>query len=89
MSIHLVALTEPSEKAWSNLKNEERLRNHFVLTDHLALVATEPLVLTEEVCESVGMDDEGEVAGFVTEVDYGTINGWTRKGFREFFRKNQ
>ena len=87
MSIYLVALTEPSEEAWSNLR--KKWKRHFVLTDHLALVATEPDVLTEDVCKSVGMKEEDDVSGFVAEIDYATINGWTRKAFWEWLRKNQ
>ena len=88
MSIYLVALTEPSEEAWSNRK-EKWAKRHFILTDHLALVATESDVLTEDVCESIGMNEEDEVSGFMAEIDYGTINGWTRKAFWEWLRKNQ
>ena len=88
MSIYLVALVEPNEEAWASLK-EKWAKRHFILTDRLALVATESDVLTEDVCEAVGMNEDVDATGFVAEIDYGTINGWTRKAFWEWLRKNR
>ena len=88
MSIYLVALVEPNEEAWASLK-EKWAKRYFILTDRLAFVATESDVLTEDVCEAVGMNEDVDVTGFVAEIDHGTINGWTRKAFWEWLRKNQ
>ena len=87
MSIYLVALTQPNDDAWSRLKDAWP-NDHYILTNRLALVGPGRKVLTEDVCTKVGIDDHGKVAGFVAEIDYNAINGWTRQAFWEWLRKN-
>ena len=89
MSIYLVALNQPDEGAWERLKDARPESRRYVLTDRLAFVAPEEILLTEEVGEIVGMNDEHEVTGIVTEIQYDTINGWNRQAVWEWLRKHQ
>ena len=89
MSIYLVALNEPNEGAWKRLQNRWPKPHRYVLTDRLALVAPEEIMLTEDVRDVVGMNDEHEVTGFVAEIQHNTIDGWNRQALWEWLRKNQ
>ena len=46
-------------------------------------------MLTEDICEIVGMNEEHDVTGFVAEIQYDTINGWNRQAIWEWLRKHQ
>ena len=46
-------------------------------------------MLTEEIGEAIGMNDEFEVSGIVTEIQYDTTNGWNRQAVWEWLRKHQ
>ena len=89
MSIYLVALNQPDKDAWERLKTEWPKPRHYLLTDRLAFVAPEEILLTEDITDTVGMNDEHDVTGFVVEIEYGTINGWNRQALWEWLRKNQ
>ena len=89
MSIYLVALNQPDEDTWERLKAKWPESRRYVLTDRLAFVATEELMLTEDICEIVGMNEEHDVTGFVAEIQYDTINGWNRQAVWEWLRKHQ
>ena len=89
MSIFLVALNEPNAGAWERLKAEWPKPRSYILTDRLAFVSPEEPVLTEDVGDIVGMNDEHDVTGFVTEIQYGAINGWNRQALWEWLRKMQ
>ena len=89
MSIYLVALNQPDKGAWERLKAEWPKPRHYLLTDQLAFVAPEEILLTEDITDIVGMNDEHDVTGFVVEMEYGTINGWNRQALWEWLRKNQ
>ena len=88
MSIYLIALTEPSQETWSRLE-EHWPDHHYIFTDYLAFVAPEKNMLTEDVRDIAGMNDESEVDGLVTEINYDTTDGWTRRALWEWLKKNQ
>ena len=88
MSIYLVALNQPDEGAWTRLKAEWPKR-HYTLTDRLAFIAPEEPILTEEICQSIGMSTEADVTGFVAKIDYGALNGWNRQALWEWLSKHQ
>ena len=89
MSIYLVVLNEPDEGAWERLKNKWPKPNHYILTDRLAFISPKEVLLTEDITHAVGMNNEFDTTGFVTEVRYGTINGWNRQALWEWLEKNQ
>ena len=89
MSIYLVALNQPDERAWGRLKAKWPESRSYILTDRLAFVAPEEIMLTEDIGEIVGMNLEHDVTGFVAEIQYDTINGWNRQAVWEWLRKHQ
>lgn len=89
MSIYLVALNRPDEGAWERLKAKWPKSRRYLLTDRLAFVAPEEAVLTEDIGEIVGMNEEHDVTGFVAEIQYDNINGWNRQAIWEWLRKHQ
>ena len=88
MSIYLVALNDPAEDAWIQVR-ESWPERHYILTDRLAFIAPEDTLLTETVGEMVGMNEERKLSGFVVEITYEAINGWNRPGLWEWMRKYQ
>ena len=65
-----IALNEPNAGAWKRLQDRWPKPHRYVLTDRLALVAPEEIMLTEDVRDVVGMNDEHEVTGFVAEIQH-------------------
>ena len=85
MSIYLVTLNEDSTDEWATLKNMWPER-HYILTNRIAFVAPPGLSLTEDVSEKLGMNDEGDVTGFV--IEWGShCTGYNRKALWEWMRK--
>ena len=89
MSIYLIALDRPDEGAWERLKAEWPKSRRYILTERLAFVAPEDIMLTEDIGEAIGMNEEFEVSGIVTEIQYDTTNGWHRQAVWEWLRKHQ
>ena len=89
MSIYFVVLNEPSEPAWNALKEEWPGRT-YILNDRIAFVApseSERVIVTEDICEALGMDTVEKVNGIVAEINYGAINGWNSKSLWEWLEK--
>ena len=84
MTIYAIVLNEPNEAAWRQVKSEWPDR-HYIVTDHLAFVASEEVILTEGIAEALGMDDEGNVTGVVIEA--ASYSGFNKPGLWEWARK--
>lgn len=65
MSLFAIVLNKPSQDAWKAVK-ENWPSHHYFLTDRIAFVAPDNgTVLTSQIAELVGMNDEKMVSGFV------------------------
>ena len=89
MRVYMIVLAKPNEEVWSIVKKKWPDRQHFILNDRLAFITT-PLsgrvVLTEDLCEELGMEESKKIVGIVSEVP-DTINGWQDDTFWEWLEK--
>ena len=85
MSIYLIALNEDSPNDWESLK-EAWPDRHYILTDRLAFVAPRGISLTEDIAETLGMDDDSNITGLVIEWQE-PCTGYNRKALWEWIRK--
>ena len=84
MSVFAIVLNEPSQTAWAAVK-ENWPGTHFILTDRIAFVAPdENIVLTSEIAEKVGMNDDKNVLGFVMKSAANA--GFNKSGLWEWMR---
>lgn len=68
MSVYAIVLNEPNTEAWT-APREHWPGRHFVSAQHLAFVAPDdPLVVTTEISDAVGLDSESGVPGIVFEL---------------------
>ena len=89
MRVYMIALAKPNEEVWSIVKKKWPDRQHYILNDRLAFVTTPPsgrVVLTEDLCEELGMEESKKIVGLVSEVP-DTINGWQDDTFWEWLEK--
>lgn len=84
MTTFAIVLNAPSEKAWTAIKDAWPDRYYF-LTETVAFVAPEKTTITEFVAETVGMNVEGDVSGFVTDLD--NRSGFNKSALWEWMRK--
>ena len=87
MSTYLVILNDPNEEAWKRLADKWPDR-HYIVTDRLAFVAPEGISITEEITETVGLNENHKVVGIAAEIQHGAINGWSRRGLWEWLGKH-
>ena len=84
MSIYAIILNEPDPQAWSKVEREWPDR-HYILTENVAFVAPERTTISAKIAESVGINSDAEVLGFVVELNrYDGYNDsalweWTEK----------
>ena len=83
MTVYAVVLNDPDDTAWRKVK--EWPNQHYILTDRLAFLVADDLVLTENIAAQVGMDKTGRVKGFVIEMT--NRSGWNDSGFVEWLGK--
>lgn len=77
MSVFAIVLNDPDERAWDSLRKQWPDR-HLVVTDRLAFVAPETLTLTQDVADTLGLNQERKVLGIVIEMA-------NRSGFNKSF----
>ncbi|MCY4385992.1 MAG: hypothetical protein OXC18_02695 [Desulfurellaceae bacterium] len=84
----MIALEKPNKKVWSALKEEWPGRQHYILDERIAFIAPPslPFILTDDVCEALGIDETDQVTGVVLEVPK-TISGWHENTFWEWMDK--
>ena len=83
MAVHVVILNEPNELAWKKVMGWDG--EHYILTDRIAFVVADSLVLTEKIAAHVGMNNDGRVKGLVIEMT--NRAGWNDSGLVEWFGK--
>ena len=84
MSIYLIALNEPNAAAWTAVRDKWPAR-HYILTDHMAFVAPEGIVLTQEIADALGINSERRISGFVVELN--NYSGLSRAALKEWIGK--
>ena len=84
MDIYAIVLNGPSETAWDRIK--EKWKNHYLVSDTLALIATEEIAITLSIAESIGINKEGGVTGIVFQVSY--YSGWHDRTTWEWLAKH-
>ena len=84
MDTYAIVLNEPSETAWNRIK--ENWESHYLVSDTLALIATESPALTLSIAESIGINKEGGVTGIVFQISY--YNGWHDRTTWEWLAKH-
>ena len=84
MTIYAIVLNEPDETAWRQVRSEWPDR-HYIVTDRLAFITPKEVILTEDIAETLGMDDERNVTGIVIEV--ASYSGFNKPGLWEWARK--
>lgn len=87
MSIYLVALNDDSPDDWATLKRTWPGRHH-ILTDRIAFVAPTELSLCKDIGETLGMNKEKDVTGFVMAWE-GPCFGWNKSVLWEWMKKVQ
>ena len=85
MSIYLVTLNEDSADEWATLKTTWPGRYH-ILTNRIAFVAPQGLSLSEDIAETLGMNEEMDVTGLVIEWQ-SPSTGYNRKALWEWMKK--
>ena len=84
MSVFAVVLNDPDERAWDSLRTHWPDR-HLVVTDRLAFVAPETLTLTQDVADTLGMNQEKKVLGIVIEM--ANRSGFNKSSLTEWLEK--
>ena len=84
MTIYAIVLNEPDDTAWERVKSQWP-HHHYIVADCLAFLAPEGPILTEEIAETVGMNDDDAITGVVIEV--ASYNGFNKPGLWEWARK--
>ena len=87
MDTYAIVLNEPSEAAWNRIK--ENWESHYLVSDTLALIATESPALTLSIAESRRGRHKlrtGGVTGIVFQISY--YNGWHDRTTWEWLAKH-
>ena len=79
-----LVLNEPNENSWQRIR-EGWPDRHYFLTDRIAFVTTEDLILTQQISTKVGMNKEDRISGLVIEAT--NRSGWNDSGFVEWLGK--
>jgi len=87
MTVYAVFLNEPDETAWAALQEKWPNGRSFILTDNMAFVAPEGIVLTTEISKAVGIGEDNDRLGLVFE--WTAHNGFNRGDLWEWLRKVQ
>ncbi|MCY4218030.1 MAG: hypothetical protein OXE56_01990 [Gammaproteobacteria bacterium] len=84
MNICVVFLNKPNAGCWQNVSDNWPNGHHFILTDHMAFVASENITTTAEISDKVGIGENGAL-GIV--FDLGAYNGYNRGELWEWINK--
>ncbi len=82
MTVYAVILNDPDETAWRKVRE---WKQHYVLTDRIAFIATDDLTLTHEIAATIGINREGGVTGLVLEST--NRAGWNDSALIEWLGK--
>ncbi|MCY4357497.1 MAG: hypothetical protein OXD01_08255 [Gammaproteobacteria bacterium] len=90
MNTYAVFLNESNVACWQNIRERWSNGRHFILTDHLAFVASEDITTTAEVSEKVGIDKkEGSIETLGVVFEVGAYNGFNKGDLWEWLGKVQ
>ena len=75
MAVFALILNEPSEAAWSKLKNVYKEPCYYrILTDRIAFLSCDDITVTQDIANSLGMDESDGCIG-ASFLSWGTISG--------------
>ena len=73
MSLFAIVLNEADQRAWDRI-TENWPQDHYFLTDRAAFVGTSGDELPKDISDTLGMNSEERIQGFVVPADL--IAGW-------------
>lgn len=85
MSIYAIILNKPSELAWERIKSNWPKHRHYFLTNRIAFIAPDEIIITTDIASTVGMNRDDKVQGIVIEAT--NRGGWNDKSLIEWFEK--
>ncbi len=84
MAVYAIILPEPEQGAWDRIEAKWPGRTH-IYDERLAFVCPEEIMVTRDIADIVGMEEERRVTGFVLDIK--AYAGWANPSVWEWIQK--